>query len=317
MGSQDLVVNKKAKGKINWGKEIKKHWQLYLIFAVPLAFIICFSYVPMYGILIAFKDFIATKGILGSPWANPFFKYFKSFISTHNFSRLIGNTIGISIYGLIAGFPMPIILALLLNECKALKFKKTVQMITYAPHFISTVVMVSILTLILAPKTGIVNNVIASLGGERIDFFARPELFKSLYVWSGVWQGMGFSSIIYIAALAGVDPSLHEAAVIDGATKLQRIWNIDLPCIAPTIMINLILNVGSIMNVGYEKVLLMQNPLNRSSSDIISTYVYRMGLESGQYSLSTAVNLFNSVINLVLLVIVNKIAQKIGETSLW
>lgn len=239
------------------------------------------------------------------------------FVKTQNFPRLMWNTVTLSLYGLIAGFPIPIILAISLNECRNVKMKKTVQMITYAPHFISVVIIVSILSLMLAPKTGIVNNLIEALGGERIDFFSKPEYFKSLYVWSGVWQGMGFSSVIYMAALSGVSPALHEAAILDGASKLQRIFHVDLPSISPTIIITLILNVGNIMSVGYEKVLLMQTSLNMSSSDVISTYVYRIGLVNAQHSLSTAVGLFNSIINIALLVTVNFIARKVSETSLW
>lgn len=298
-------------------RQIMRHWQLYIIFAVPLTIILLFSYKPMYGILIAFKNFVATKGILGSDWADPWYKYFQMFLVTKNFPRLMWNTISISLYGLIAGFPIPIILAISLNECRNLKLKKSVQMITYAPHFISVVIIVSILSLVMAPKTGILNNAIAALGGDRIDFFAKPEYFKSIYVWSGIWQGMGFSSVIYMAALSGVDPGLHEAATVDGASRLQRIFHVDLPSIAPTIIITLILNMGSIMSVGYEKILLMQNSLNMSASDVISTYVYKIGLENAQYSLSTAVGLFNSLINIVLLVSVNRIARKVSETSLW
>ena len=269
----------------------------------------------MYGIIIAFKDFTATQGIFGSPWAG--MKYFNQFFNSYQFVRLLSNTLILSVYGLIAGFPIPILLALSLNECKNVRFKKAVQMVTYAPYFISTVVLVSIMSLMLAPRTGLVNHLITALGGTEINFMGEPTLFRHLYVWSGVWQSMGFSSVIYIAALAGIDPTLHEAAVIDGASKIKRIWHIDLPGIAPTIIINLILNTGSIMSIGYEKVLLMQNSLNMSKSDIIATYVYRIGLEDRQYSLSTAVNLFNSVINCILLVVVNQIARKFSETSLW
>lgn len=298
-------------------RQIMRHWQLYVIFSVPLTIILLFSYKPMYGILIAFKNFVATKGIIGSDWADPWYKYFQMFLVTKNFPRLMWNTVSISVYGLIAGFPIPIILAISLNECRNLKIKKSVQMITYAPHFISVVIIVSILSLVMAPKTGLLNNAIAALGGNRIDFFARPEYFKSIYVWSGVWQGMGFSSVIYMAALAGVDPGLHEAATVDGASRLQRIMHVDIPGIAPTIIITLILHMGSIMSVGYEKILLMQNSLNMSASDVISTYVYKIGLENAQYSLSTAVGLFNSLINIVLLLSVNRIARKVSETSLW
>ena len=315
MSAKKAAVQPRSTGHL-W-KQIKKHWQLYLIFALPFALVLLFSYKPMYGILIAFKDFVATKGILGSQWADPWYKYFEMFVKTQNFPRLMWNTVTLSLYGLIAGFPIPIILAISLNECRNVKMKKTVQMITYAPHFISVVIIVSILSLMLAPKTGIVNNLIEVLGGERIDFFSKPEYFKSLYVWSGVWQGMGFSSVIYMAALSGVSPALPEAAILDGASKLQRIFHVDLPSISPTIIITLILNVGNIMSVGYEKVLLMQTSLNMSSSDVISTYVYRIGLVNAQYSLSTAVGLFNSIINIALLVTVNFIARKVSETSLW
>lgn len=301
--------------KIPLSKRIKKHWQLYLVLLVPLAFVICFSYIPMYGIQIAFKDFMANKGILGSDWVG--LKHFEAFFSSYNFRRLLGNTLGISIYSLIAGFPIPILLAIALNECKGIRYKKTVQMVTYAPYFISTVVIVSILSLVLAPKTGLANNILESLGMDSVNFLAVPSMFKSIYVWSGVWQGMGFSAIIYIAALAGIDPTLHEAAVVDGASKMKRIWHIDLPGIMPTIIITLILSAGSIMNVGYEKILLMQNPSNMPTSDVISTYVYRVGLLNTQYSLSTAVGLFNSVVNMIILVFVNAVAKKAGETSLW
>ncbi len=297
------------------GKQMKRHWQLYLVISIPLVFIVIFSYLPMYGVQIAFRDYIATKGILGSPWVG--LKYFESFFRTRQFTRLLGNTLGMSIYALIASFPIPILLALSLNECGAKRLKKSVQMITYAPHFISTVVVVSMMYLMLSSKTGIVNNVIAAFGGQRINFFADPSKFKSLYVWSGIWQSMGYNSVLYLAALSGVSPSLHEAAMIDGASRVKRIWHIDIPGIMPTIIITLILNTGSLMNVGYEKILLMQNDLNLSASDVISTYVYRIGLVQAQYSLSTAVGLFNSVVNLIIIASVNALAKRVGDTSLW
>jgi putative aldouronate transport system permease protein len=296
-------------------KRIMRHWQLYIILLIPVVLVAIFSYGPMYGLQIAFKDYIPSYGIEGSKWVG--FKHFINFINSHQFSRLIGNTITISLYSLIAGFPIPIILALALNECTSTKFKKAVQMITYAPHFISTVVMVGIILLILSPSSGIINQFIQLFGGKPIDFMAKPEWFKSIYVWSGVWQGMGYSSIIYIAALAGIDPTLHEAAIVDGASRWQRIWHVNIPGILPTVTILLIMNFGSIMSVGYEKILLMQNSLNMAKSDVISTFVYRMGLESAQYSFSAAVGLFNAVINFILLAIVNMVAKKLGETSLW
>jgi putative aldouronate transport system permease protein len=294
---------------------MRRCWQLYLIMLVPMAVIFIFSYGPMFGVQIAFKNFRPRDGIWGSPWVG--LEHFKAFFSSYQFQRVLTNTLGISLYGLLAGFPIPIILAILINESASKPFKRGVQLITFAPHFISTVVMTNMILMFISVYGGPVNNFIASLGGERIDFIAKPEYFKSIYVWSGVWQGMGYSSVIYIAALSSIDPALYEAATIDGASKFQKIRHIDLPGIAPTIVILLILNSGQIMNVGYEKVLLMQNGLNMSSSDVISTYVYRMGLENAQYSFSAAVGLFNSLVNTVLLVLVNQAARKMGETSLW
>jgi putative aldouronate transport system permease protein len=282
---------------------------------IPLLVIIVFSYGPMFGVQIAFKEFRARDGIWGSPWVG--LAHFKSFFNSYQFKRILGNTLGISLYGLLAGFPIPIILGILVNESSRKAFKKGVQLITFAPHFISTVVMTNMVLMFLSVYGGPVNNILAALGMGRVDFIARPEYFKSIYVWSGIWQSMGYNSVIYIAALSAIDPALYEAATIDGAGKFQKILFIDLPGIAPTIIILLILNCGHIMNVGYEKILLMQNNLNLPASDVISTYVYRMGLEQAQYSFSTAVGLFNSVINAVLLVLVNQAARKLGETSLW
>lgn len=298
-------------------KQMLRHWQLYLVLLIPVVLLIIFSYGPMYGLQIAFRNYKAKLGFWGSPWVG--LKYFKDFFSTPDCARLIRNTFSISIYSLIAGFPIPILLALMLNECTDVKFKKTVQMVTYAPHFISTVVMCSIILLVVsAGKNGILNNILALFGmKERIDFISKAGMFQSIYVWSGVWQGMGYGSIVYLAALSGIDPSLHEAAVVDGASKLRRIWHIDLPGIMPTIIILLILNCGSLMNVGYEKVLLLQNDLNKETSRIISIYVYQLGLEQAQYSFSTAVGLFNSVVNTTLLVGVNFIARRLSETSLF
>lgn len=294
---------------------MKKNWQLYVIIALPVLVLLIFSYGPMYGLQIAFKDFIPTKGFAGSQWVG--LKHFKTFVTSYQFGRLLKNTLTISLYSLIANFPAAIILAIAVNECGNRWFKKTVQMVTYAPHFISTVVMAGIILMVLSPYSGIVNNIIGAFGGEKIDFMAKPEYFRHIYVWSGVWQGIGFNSIIYISALAGIDQALHEAAVVDGASRLQRIIHVDLPGIMPTITIMLIMNCGKIMTVGYEKILLLQNSVNMSTSDVISTYVYRMGLENAQYSFSTAVGLFNAVINCILLVSVNMIAKRINDTSLW
>lgn len=296
-------------------KKIRRHWQLYIVILIPLAYVIIFHYFPMYGVQIAFRNYIPTKGFAGSPWVG--LDHFRIFVRSYQFTRLIGNTLGISFYQLIAGFPMPILLALALNSIGSLRYKKLVQMTTYAPYFISTVVMVSIILQLLHPNFGIANELVKLMGGDSINFMGRPELFKSIYVWSGVWQTTGYSAVIYIAALAGIDPNLHEAAIIDGATRFQRILYIDFPGILPTATILLILNMGRVMNIGFEKIFLMQNPLNMRASDVIATYVYRIGLVSAQFSYSAAIGLFNSVINLILLLSVNYAARRLGETSLW
>lgn len=298
-------------------KKIRKVWRLYVLIALPVLYIIIFKYVPMYGAQIAFKDFIVTKGITGSDWVG--FKHFVRFFKSYEFWRLMSNTIILSVYSLVAGFPFPIILALSLNYVRNQFFKKSVQMITYAPHFISVVVMVGIILELLDPRNGIVNTIIKAFGFEPVNFMGNPDYFKSIYVWSGIWQSVGFSCIIYLAALASIDPSLHEAAVVDGANKVQRMWHIDIPGIMPIAIIILILNTGHMLDIGFEKVLLMQNPLNIRTSEVIDTYVYKVGLasQSMNYSYSSAIGLFKSVINLLLLVAVNKIAQKTKQESLW
>lgn len=293
----------------------KKYWQYYLLLLPALIWFVIFCYGPMYGVQIAFKNFIATKGIWGSEWVG--FEHFIRFFQSYYFTELLKNTLVISIYGLIVGFPLPILLALGLNELKNGKFKRTVQTITYAPYFISIVVMCGMLIAFLSPSTGIVNKFIEALGGEPIAFISKEEWFPTIYVLSNVWQATGWGSIIYLAALAGVDLQLHEAATIDGATRLQRLIYINIPHIAPTMILLLILNAGNILSVGYEKIYLLQNSLNSSTSEVISTYVYKTGLISAQYSFSAAVGLLNSVVNLILLVSVNWISKKVSETSLW
>ncbi|RXZ80018.1 sugar ABC transporter permease [Paenibacillaceae bacterium] len=296
---------------------MRKVWQLYVLIALPVLYIIIFKYVPMYGAQIAFKDFIVTKGIWGSEWVG--LKHFIRFFHSYEFVRVMKNTLVLSLYSLIAGFPFPIILALSLNMVRNRFFKKSVQMVTYAPHFISVVVMVGILFELLDPRHGIVNQILNAFGLEPINFLGNPDYFKSIYVWSGIWQSVGFSCIIYLAALSGIDPSLHEAAVVDGANKWKRIWHIDIPGIMPIAIILLILNTGSMLEIGYEKVLLMQNPLNMRTSEIIDTYVYKVGLlsEAMNYSYSAAIGLFKSVIGFILIYGVNKIAQKTNQASLW
>lgn len=294
---------------------IRKNWDLYFLLVPVIAYYIIFHYIPMYGVQIAFKDFISSKGITDSPWVG--FKHFERFFNSYYFERLIRNTLEIGLYELLVGFPVPILLALLINEVSSKRFRKTVQTVTYAPHFLSTVVLVGMLFIFLDPKTGFLNMFITMFGGDSVSFMTEPGWFKTIYVFSGVWQQMGWSSIIYLAALTGIDPQLHEAAKVDGASRLKRIWHINIPGIMPTIIILLIMNVGSIMAVGFEKVFLMQNELNRESSDVIATYVYRSGIIGAQYSFSAAVGLFNSIINFILLVSVNFIARRVGQTSLW
>lgn len=296
-------------------KSIRKNWELYALFTPVLAYFIVFEYAPMYGVQIAFKDFIATKGIWGSPWVG--LKHFQRFFDSFYFWRLIRNTLGIGLYQLVVGFPVPILLALMINEVRSSKFRRFIQTITYAPHFLSTVVVVGMIMMFLSPQGGMINLLIQAFGGQPISFMTEPGWFKSVFVLSGVWQQMGWSSIIYLAALAGVDPQLHEAARVDGAGRLKRIWHINLPHLMPTIVVLLILNVGSILGVGFEKVFLMQNNLNMEASDVISTNVYRSGILGAQYSFSAAVGLFNSVVNFIMLITVNRIARKLSETSLW
>ncbi len=302
------------KNSKNRWKAIQKNWDLYLLIAPVVAYFIIFHYFPLYGIQIAFKDFIATQGIWNSPWVGV--KHFGRFFDSYYFWRLIKNTFGIGIYILLVAFPIPIIIALMLNEVRIDKFKRTVQTIIYAPHFLSTVVIVGMLMLFLKPD-GLMNQVITLMGGTPVDFISEPSWFKTLYVFSDVWQTMGWSSIIYLAALTGVDYELHESAMIDGASRLKRIWHINIPSIMPTIVILFILSAGSVMAVGFEKIYLMQNTLNMSTSDVISTFVYRSGILEAQYSFSAAVGLFNSIINFIMLVMVNHFAKKVNETSLW
>jgi putative aldouronate transport system permease protein len=299
----------------NLSRKILANYQLYLLLLPTVIYFLVFRYGPMYGVQIAFKDFIATEGIWGSPWVG--LEHFERFFNSFQFWRLLRNTLWLSVYSLIISFPLPIFLALLMNQFPSVRYRRFVQTVIYAPTFISTVVLVGMIFVFLSPRSGLINHILVAFGGEPINFMASADLFPSIYVWSGVWQGTGFATIVYMAALAGVDPTLHEAATIDGANKWQRIWHVDLPSILPTIIILLILSVGNIMNVGFEKVLLMQTSLNMETSSVIQTYVYEVGLQRAQYSFSTAIGLFNSVINLILLASVNWFSRRISETSLW
>lgn len=312
--SGEVMLKPGKHGKGVW-KRIIQNWELYIFIAPAFLYFLIFSYGPMYGIQIAFKNFIPTKGIAGSPWVG--FDHFERFFHSYYFWDLLWNTLSISLYELAIGFPIPIILALAFNEVRNGFFKKLAQTVTYAPHFISVVVMAGMIISFLSPSTGIVIHIIEGLGFQAPEFLTDPRWFKTIYVLSGVWQSAGWGTIIYLAALSGVDPGLHEAAIIDGASRFQRIRHINIPTIIPTMTILLILNMGSLLGVGFEKILLLQNPLNMVSSDVISTFVYRSGLVDAQYSFSTAIGLFNSVINCVMLVVVNQIVRRTSENSLW
>lgn len=294
---------------------ISRSWDLFLLLLPAVVLLLVFSYGPLYGVLMAFQDYSAVRGVFGSKWVG--LKHFTRFVTANNFTGLLRNTLTISIYSLAAGFPLPIILALLLNKLKNQKFKGFVQTASYAPYFISTVVLVGMMRIFFTPETGIFNHLIMAFGGQDFDYFASGPAFKHLYVWSDVWKNIGWGSIIYVAALSNINPELYESAKVDGASAMKTIWHIDLPGILPTVITLLILNTGNLMSVGFEKAYLMQTTLNTEFSEIISTYVYKVGIKGAQFSFSTAVNTFNSVINCVLLIVVNKVARATGETSLW
>ena len=311
-----MQAESKACVRTPWKKKLNKvtrNWVLYLFLLPTLIYLLIFNYWPMYGVQIAFRNFKPTKGIWGSPWVG--MKNFDKFFHSYMFKDLLTNTIVLSVYQIVASFAFPILLALLLNYCVSNKLRKVTQMVTYAPHFISTVVLVGMLNVFLS-ESGIINHLLNLLGLRSVPFLSDAGMFRHIYVWSHIWQRTGYNSVIYIAALAGVNPELHEAAIVDGANKLQRILHIDLPAIMPTAIILLIMSTGNMLSLGFEKVYLMQNDLNLGVSEIISTYVYKIGLLNAQYSYSTAIGLFNNVINLIVLLTVNKIADKVSGTSL-
>lgn len=309
------VVNKSGLFKTNVKKTLKA-WQLYVLLIPALLWAVIFAYYPMYGVVIAFKDYKIRAGILGSPWADPLLKYFQQFFSTSIALNAIKNTIVISLESLVIAFPIPIIFALLLNQIQGNRIKKTIQTISYAPYFMSNVVVVSIISVFFAAN-GVVNNLVTSAGGKETLFTSLPEWFRTLFIGSNIWQTMGFNAVIFIAALTAISPDYYEAATIDGASRFQRILYIDIPMILPTIILMLILQIGNIMNVGYEKAYLMQNGSNTIVSELISTYVYKVGLQTAQYSFATAVGLFNSVVNFIILVTANFIAKKVSDISIF
>lgn len=289
---------------------LRKNYFLYLLIAPAFILTVVFKYIPMYGAVIAFKDYNTAKGIMGSPWVG--LKHFEKFIHAPNFEMIFMNTLKLSAYGLILGFPVPILLALMLNQLRRAGVKKNIQLVLYAPNFISVVVIVGMLFVLLSP-VGPVNHIITALTGHPVNFMTEPAYFRTIYILSGIWQGAGWGSIIYAAALSGVDPELHNAATIDGANLLERIRHIDLPAIRPVMAISFILSAGGIMSIGFEKAYLMQKPLNIPTSEIIATYMYKIGLLSGDYAFSAAVGLFNSVINVILIILVNSVVKRMNE----
>lgn len=311
-------MQKRNEWKQTFRKDYLSRWQLYAFLLIPLIYIAIFAYYPMMGIQIAFKKFDIVKGIWGSPWIG--FGNFTKFFASYNFSVILRNTLTLAFYALIAGFPLPIILALVINAFPFLRYKKVVQTVTYMPYFISVVVMVGMLTQLFNPRAGAIGVIYQMITGNPMqDILGKAAVFPHMYVWSGIWQNLGWNSIIYIAALSSVDEELHEAAQIDGASRFQRVLYVDFPAILPTTIIMLILAAGNIMNIGFEKTYLMQNKLNVSRSEVISTYVYKvaMTIGSGDFSFATAIGLFNSLINFTLLTLVNGISKRVSNTSLW
>ena len=295
---------------------IAKNWGLYLLIAPSFILLLFFTYFPMYGVQIAFKDYNLMAGITRSPWADPWYKYFQRFFNSYQSELVIKNTLLLGLYSIAAGYPIPILLGLLINQMRPGKFRRVYQTVTYIPHFISTVVLVGMLNIMLSPSSGLIGAIYKLFGAQAPTLLASPRLFPSLYVWSDVWQNAGWDAIVYLAALASVDPNLYEAATVDGAGKRQKMLYIDLPMLLPMSCVMLILRAGGIMNVSFEKAYLMQNDLNLSVSEMISTYVYKLGIINSQYSLSAAVNLFNTLVNLALLLLVNQITRHLGDTSI-
>lgn len=290
-------------------RRLKDNWQLYAMLLVPVVLTIVYKYIPMYGIQIAFRDYKASKGFAGSEWVG--LEWFFRFFSAPTFWRMMKNTILLSLYSLLWGFPIPIILALMMNQMRFHRFKRITQTVLYAPHFISTMVICGMIRIFLSPSGGLINLI----AGTSIDFLTESSAFRTIYIASGIWQDAGWGIIVYMATLANVDTSLYEAAKVDGASLFQRIIHIDIPELAPIMVLNLIMSVGGLMNVGFEKVWLLQTDLNKAASDVIAVYVYQQGIERAKYSYSTAVGLFNTVINIILLIAVNKSAKRISEDT--
>lgn len=294
---------------------LKTHWGLYVLAAPAIAYLVLFHIVPLYGLQLAFKDYSVRAGIFASEWVG--LDHYRQFLTSWGAVKIIRNTVVLSAYSLALNVPTNIVFALALNWVANLRYKRIVQTVTYAPHFISMVVLVGIMSVLLNPVTGPFNRLIENLGGEAVYFFGRQDLFRHLFVWSTVWQHTGFGAVVFLAALSSVNPALYESARMDGATKPQLIWHVDIPTIKPTIIVIALLNLGRVMTLNFEKALLMQTPLNTEVSEVIQTFVYKTGLENFQISYATAIGLFNSVINATLLLIFNALARHLSEESLW
>ena len=306
------AVNARRKG--GFKKAFLRYWQLYLLVLIPMITVFIFHYIPVWGLQIAFRKYQPVKGITGSDWVG--FKYFKQFIDYPKFMQIMWNTLRISLYSLLT-FPFPVLLAIMLNDLKGNWFKRSTQMITYAPHFVSTVVMCSMTILFLNRETGAFNTILAMLGGTPQDWMARLNLFAPIYVITDLWQNLGWNSIIYLAALSSLSPELIEASQIDGANRFHVLRYISIPHIMPTVIIMLLLKMGTLVSIGFEKVFLLQNTLNTETSTVLSTYVYQIGMVKGQYSYSAAVGLFQSVLNIFMVVVFNALSRKVSDTSLW
>lgn len=306
-----------TKKKETWGQEIKRNWQLYVLMIIPMLYLLIFKYYPMVGVQIAFRNYKPVTGIWGSDWVG--MKHFIRFFNNPQWLVLVKNTMAISLYTIVLTIPFPIMIAIAFDYARSRAFKKTVQMVTFLPHFLSTVIVVSLLNLVFDNRTGVVNNIIQLITGSKINFLGESRFYRSLYVWSGIWQNTGWSSILYISALAAVDTQVHEAAIIDGANKLRRIWHIDLTTIRPTIAIMIVMKLGSVLSVGFDKSYMMQNAINLEYSEVLSTYEYKIGTGGliPNYSYSTAIGLMVSLINMILVVLSNKASNKLSGSGLW
>ena len=314
MTTQTMIPQKPFGKRL--ARDFKRYKLVYLIGFLCLVYYFIFCYLPMGGIVIAFKDFRPARGIFGSKWADPWYKYFDQFFNGYYFWRLLRNTLLINVLDLVFGFPAPIILALLLNEIRSSAYKRTVQTVSYLPHFISLVVVCGII-LDFFSSSGVINQVIEALGGNKVLFMQDSRYFRPIYVGTGIWQGVGYGSIIYLSALGGVNADLYDAATIDGCNRFGRVIHVTIPGILPTVIIMLILRVGSMLSLGFEKIILLYNETIYETADVISSFVYRYGLQKGNYSYATAVGLFNSLFNFILLIGVNALCRKVSDVSLW